>query len=121
MKKTLITLALAILTFGSFTGCGMQSPGEGSKIGQIVKLSKHGVFVKTWEAQLIRGGMNGGSGSFGTTPFNFTVENEKDVDKIREFMENQTEVVITYRTEGIYALTRSDSGGDFLITVKPAK
>jgi hypothetical protein len=106
----------------SFVGCGVNtSPGNGEKIGQIVKISKQGMMSHTWEAQLIRGGMNGGSGSFGTVPFDFTIENDADAEKATQFMQNQTEVVIHYRMEGIYSSFRTESDGHFLVSIEPAK
>lgn len=99
------------------------SPGEGEKIGQVVKLSKVGLFSKTWEGQLIRGGMNGGSGSFGTTPFDFTVEGDSLVSLVTKYMQDQTEVVIKYRHEGVWSCFRSqaaDGDGTFLISITPA-
>lgn len=97
----------------SLISCGVNKPGDGEKVGQIVRLSKHGVFNKTWEAQIIRGGFNNGSGVNGMA-FDFTIENESMVPLIREYMDNQKEVKIKYNTEGIYSIFRSDSGGDFL-------
>jgi hypothetical protein len=35
-------------------------------------------------------------------------------------LQNQQEVVITYRIEGVYGACRSDSGGHFLVSVRPA-
>lgn len=112
----------AMLILLTLFGCGLNGDrGTGEKIGQIVKLSKQGVIVSTWEGQLIRGGMNGGSGSFGTVPFDFTVDDEAMVPKLREYMEKQTEIVIHYRTEGVYAAWRSDSSGHFLVSAEPAR
>lgn len=102
------------------TGCGVNNPAKGSKIGQVVKVTHSGVFSKTWEAQLIRGGMSNGSGAFGVTPFDFTIENEEQAKQVQEYMDKQTEVIITYRSEGIYSAFRTDSGGHFLETIRPA-
>lgn len=121
MKKLSLLFFVLVVIGLAFTGCAVNtSPGTGSKIGQVVKISKQGMLSKTWEAQLIRGGLNGGSGSFGATPFDFTIENEKQAEQVQEYMNKQTEVVITYRMEGIYAATRSDSSGHFLETIRPA-
>lgn len=104
------------------TGCGLNTPGTGEKIGQVVKLSKQGVIRSTWEGQLIRGGMNGGSGSFGTTvPFDFTIEDGQMAAIAQKYMQDQTEVVIRYRMEGVYSAFRSDSDGHFLVSIEPAK
>ena len=78
------------------------------------------MMFKTWEAEIIRGGMNGGSGSFGVVPFDFTIEDDKLAEECQNAMRQQTEVLITYRTEGVYACSRSDSTGNFLTTIKPS-
>lgn len=118
MKRS---IASALSLFCLF-GCGINNaPGTGEKIGQIVKLKKVGILRDTWEAELIRGGMSGGSGSFGMTPFDFTIESESEIPAIKEYMEKQTEVLIHYRTEGVYGACRSGSGGSFLVSIEPAK
>lgn len=103
-------------------GCGVNSqPGDGQKIGQIVKLSKVGIVKETWEGQLIRGGMSGGSGSFGTVPFDFTVDSIILLPKVQAAMSNQTEVIISYRSEFVYSAFRSDSSGHFLTGIEEVK
>lgn len=114
-------ILLSTLALFCLFGCGANGqPGTGEKIGQIVKLKKVGIMRDTWEAELIRGGMSGGSGSFGMTPFDFTVESESDIPRIKEYMEKQTEVLIHYRTEGVYGACRSSSDGSFLVSIEPA-
>ncbi len=116
MKNLALAAVLTLLV-----GCGVNgSPGTGEKVGQIVKLNKQGMIRETWEAELIRGGMNSGSGSFGTTPFDFTIENDDQAKEIARYLQNQQEVIITYRMEGIYSPFRTDSGGHFLVSVRPA-
>jgi iron complex outermembrane recepter protein len=114
MKK-LMLFALVFLA-----ACGINtSPGEGEKIGQIVKLNKQGIFNDTWEAELIRGGMTGGSGVVGIQPFDFTISSDSEADIINTYLKNQTEVVIKYRMEGIWSLFRSESNGHFLVSISP--
>lgn len=122
MKSRAVLLAIFVLFLAVVvSGCMINtSPGTGEKIGQIVKVSKQGMIEKTWEAQLIRGGMTGGSGAFGTVPFDFTIEDEALVKKAEMYMQNQTEVIIKYRMEGIYSLFRTESSGHFLVSIEPA-
>ena len=121
MKNVLIYGCIFIF-FVIVSGCGINtSPGSGEKIGQIVRINKQGMVNKTWEAQLIRGGMSGGTGSFGTVPFDFTIEDEEVAKQAQEYMQKQTEIVIKYRMEFIYSLFRSDSSGNFLIGIRLAK
>ena len=115
-------MLFVLLLTVTVSSCGGNiSPGDGEKIGQIIKVSKQGMISKTWEAQLIRGGMVGGSGSFGVVPFDFTIESELVAQKVIEYMQNQTEVLIKYRMEGVYSVFRTDSQGYFLISIEPAK
>lgn len=122
MRRKFASLIVLVLAVFISVGCNVNlSPGTGEKIGQVVKLSQQGLFCKTWEGQLIRGGMSGGSGAFGTVPFDFTIENDEMAKKTQEFMQNQTEVVIKYRMEGLYAWCRSESWGHFLTSIESAK
>lgn len=123
---TLIELLIVLAVIGIIIaiigplGCNA-SPGTGEKIGQIVKVSKQGMIRKTWEAQLIRGGMIGGSGAFGTVPFDFTIEDDATAAIATQYMQQQTEVVIKYKMEGLYSLLRTESRGHFLVNIRPAK
>lgn len=99
-------------------GCGLNgSPGEGKKIGQIVRVHHGGIFFDTWEAELIRGGISNGSGTTSGSAFHFTA-NDAQAAQLQAFMDKQTEVVITYREKGIYSVCTSDSRGNFLLDVR---
>ena len=101
-------------------GCGMGDPPDGEKIGQIVKVAQEGILVSTWEAQLIRGGISGGNGSFGVQPFDFTVPQEL-VGDVQRAVESQTEVLIRYHKPFIYSLFATESGGYYLVSIRAAK
>ena len=117
MKRKLLLSAAALFLF---SGCGVNGTnGSGEKVGQIVRVTKQGFITDTWEAELIRGGMNNGSGSFGTTPFHFTIKSRDEVEMLKKYMENQTEVILHYEVAGIYSLSDSDSGGTFMTSVEP--
>lgn len=117
--KLLIISALVCL---SVCGCGINAqPGTGSKIGQITRVKKVGILNKTWEAELIRGGFSNGSGTVGTRPFEFTIETDAMAEQCIKYMTNQTEVVIEFQSEGIYSLSRTDSGGEFLTSIHPSQ
>lgn len=114
---SIIVVATTLL----LSGCGMNStPGDGEKIGQIVKFGKSGIIWKTWQGQLIRGGLSGGSGAVGGVPFDFTVENPELIAKIKQLMDSQTEVIITYQTEFIYSVARSGTEGHFITDIRAA-
>jgi hypothetical protein len=110
MKK-LIPLMLGIAIV--LSGCGDATDGE--KIGTFVRLHQTGFFCKTWEAEIIRGGMNGGSGVAGAA-FDITIENPELLEKVKGLMESQTEVKITYHQER-FTWCRSESADNFLTSI----
>ncbi len=114
LLTTLGLIFLIVLMF-CLAGCALHTdPGQGKKIGRIVKFSKQGMLFKTWEGELIRGGFTDGSGIMGTS-FHFTIENYDLAKKALEAFENQSEVIIDYRREFIHLLTRAESGNAYFV------
>lgn len=95
--------------------CSIATPRTGQKIGQIVKLSTDGYFVKTCEGELIRGGFSDGSGVMGNV-FHFTIEKEELKTIAKEAMESQREVIIEYEVELITSVFRSSECPAHFIT-----
>lgn len=96
--------------------CGCWGTGDGEKVGQIIKLNRQGAFCKTWEAELIRGGLNNGSGA-ASTVFDFTIEDMRLLPQIQDALDKQYEVKIHYNME-LATLCRSDSGNHFLTGIE---
>lgn len=118
MKKVALIAAFAAI---ALTGC--IDKGKGEKLGVLTKLAEQGAVFPTWEAELVRGGLVGGSGVNGAA-FHFTIEDPALVKQLQDALENQKEVKIEYRTE-MFAPFRSESGNHFLtkltiIEPKPA-
>ena len=95
---------------------------KGQKTGQIVDVWQSGLFIKTWECKLIRGGLDDGSGAFGQS-IQLTIENEEQLQQAKEFMHKKTPVVVSYHKE-LVSFLRSDSASLFLdhigeVVVKP--
>lgn len=108
MKKIIAAVLLTLPLM--FSGCWEVSSGE--KIGQITAIAEQGVFVRTWEAQIVRGGMNNGSGVTGQVT-HFTIENNPAlVESLTKAMNEGKEVKITFKTE-MASFLRSDSGNVF--------
>lgn len=104
--KTFLILILMI----SLTGC--YETENGAKIGNIVKISKEGLLIKTCEGQLIRGGISNGSGAFSPHPFDFTIEQPKLIEKAQQAMDKQQEVKIFYHRE-LFTMFRTETRGYF--------
>lgn len=109
MKKLIMTIMLTASAM-LFTGCWVTSEGE--KIGQITAIAEQGAFVKTWEAQIVRGGMNNGSGVTGQVT-HFTIENNPELVKdLTDAMNNGKEVKIIFEKE-MATFLRSESDNVF--------
>lgn len=93
---------------------------EGEKVGQVFSVNKQGFISKTWEAELIRGGMNSGSGSFGIKPFDFTVPTDKLAALVHQYAESRTEVIVKYRQPHVYWYWQTENDGVFLVDIRPA-
>jgi hypothetical protein len=94
LKKVLILILPLILT-------GCLTTGKGEKMGEVIKIAQEGIICKTWEGELIRGGLNDGSGGFGARIFPFTVENTDLLQKVQYALENNKKVKIIYHHEAI--------------------
>lgn len=116
MKKVLLVSALFSTII--LTGCWETSNGE--KIGTIVKFAKEGMFIKTWEGELIRGGLNNGGGSFGKS-FHFTVEDKSMVDEITYALETQKTLKVKYHQEFATLWRTETSDNTFLNSIEVIK
>lgn len=104
MKKLNQILLACLTSLSLLTGCGSGfESGEGKKIGQIVKIGSHGFWCSTYEAELIRGGFNGGSGVNGNA-LNFTIKSKKLYEQLTKAMEDQSEVELHYSKRALTGL-----------------
>lgn len=112
-KKFIISILIILL----LSGCWEIKKGE--KTGYIVKLAQEGAFIKTYEAELIRGGFNNGSGSNGAS-FDFTIENLSLLPIIQESIDNHKIVKIKYHQE-FATIGRCESNDYFLDDIEIVK
>lgn len=111
MKRTGLLILLTLFLLPACT------TARGEKIGTITKLSQEGPICPTWEGQIIRGGISGGTGAFGA-PFDFTVP-EHLVGTVRAYMEGGVEVKIHYSSYSPYLC--SSESGHFIWSVEPLR
>lgn len=114
MKKTLLYVAASLLLVTS-TGC-TKLTGNGEKVGTVIKVSQEGLFFKTNEVEIVRGGMNGGSGAFSTTPLNATVNDDELFQKLKDALNNQYEVRVYYR-DYLWTPLSSDSNSRYIVAM----
>jgi hypothetical protein len=86
-----VLLIGAYFIFGSYS--------EGSRAGTIVKLSRRGVLVKTYEGQLNLGGFSGETGSPASSLWEFSVSNGKKevIQQLEEASLNGKRVKLYYK------------------------
>lgn len=103
----------SMVVFGCLALVGCGDWGSGEKVGVITRLTKQGWFCPTWEAEIIRGGMNAGTGVMGQA-FHFTIEDPSLLPTVEAAFNSQKEVKITFHGERV-TFCRSDSN-DFFLT-----
>lgn len=121
MKKSILLLMLAL----PLAGCYEVSDGE--MTGQITWFTKRGIFCKTWEGQVILGGMRkqtsmSSDGKFSVTSSvantsYFTVEDLSLVPKIQAAFESGVPVRLHYKKE-LVTFCRSDGDDTFVTSIK---
>jgi len=100
LKKTIISIAIVSVSM-LLSGCWETE------------------FIKTNEAELIRGGMNDGSGSFGK-PFDFTIEDERLLGIVQKALDEHKSVRVKYHKE-LMTLFRCESDNYFLDNIEIIK
>jgi hypothetical protein len=109
MKKLLISISIAALAL--LAGCVQN--GDGEKIGTVVRVNKSGAICPTNEVEIVRGGLSNGTGAVGGI-FDATVEDSALLQKLKDAMEHQQEVKITFTSE-MFTLCRSGNPGSHFI------
>lgn len=117
MRVWHVAILMASLVAAALSGC-THVVTEGGKVGTVIKLAQQGVLCKTWEGEIIRGGMNGGSGAFSTTPLFFTVNDPNILRDVNSALEGQYEVKVHY-VEFLGPMgCSSSSNGHFLTRIE---
>ena len=113
-------LAICVLAATALlAGCGVNT-GRGEKVGTIIKLSQEGIFNKTWEAEIVRGGMNNGNGAFSTTPLHLTITDSDTVTKAQDAFDKQYEVKVKY-VSTLFAPWSSEHDNKFAVDIEPLR
>lgn len=117
----IIILALIVsVVWGCSASCN-RVVEQGTKVGTVIKLSQDGVLssCKTWEGELIRGGLSNGSGGFSTTPLYFTVNDPHLLQEVNKALDGQYEVEISYASYfGPYFCASGNLGNYFLTGIR---
>jgi|ERR1039458_123141 hypothetical protein len=119
-----VLVSCIVVIFATFTACdhfATRVTGQGTKVGTVIKLAQEGILsgCKTWEGELIRGGMTNGSGAFSVTPLYFTINDAALLAQVQNALDGQYEVEVTYtRYFGPMFCGSENDGNYFLTTLK---
>ncbi len=107
MKRKLIfgflLLLLLGIGIGSYFVFGNYSTGY--RTGTVMKLSKKGAIIKTWEGQLNVGGLQDGDGDgMSTTVWDFSVREDEVMDDLEAAVDHGKRVKLRYH-EKFYKLS----------------
>ncbi len=97
-----LVVICALLVFavrGCVTGCGADY-SNGERTGTVTKFSKKGVWLKSWEGELIMNGiLQGSQGAFVANVFQFSVREEDTttIKAIQKALESGQRVSLVYR------------------------
>jgi hypothetical protein len=111
-----VIAVLGVASMLTVTGC-TRITGQGEKVGSVIKVSNEGLLFKTNEVEIVRGGMNNGSGAFSTTPLNVTVNDPGILAKIQDALDKQYEVKVRY-VDYFWTPLSSDSNSRYLVDVE---
>ncbi len=93
-------IGILLLLVCSVTGC-MPNYSEGARTGTITKISRKGIFFKSYEGQMLLGGLvprsNGKTTSMVANTWEFSTRSEEKYNAICAAMEKGDAVTITYK------------------------
>jgi hypothetical protein len=89
-----VLLIGALIVTPVLGGC-YQSYSVGERTGVITKLSQKGLVLKSWEGEMVLGGISDGSGTFGGT-WQFSCRDAALAEKLREVSESGQRVTLEY-------------------------
>ncbi|WP_247233553.1 hypothetical protein [Telluribacter sp. SYSU D00476] len=99
MRKWVILLLILAIIFGVFYYLTFGYYSEGKRGGFVVKLSKRGYLLKTYEGVLNVGGIYEGGGTLNAEQWDFSVggNNKEAIAKLEEAIKSGQRVSLTYQ------------------------
>lgn len=116
MRKILVIIVsvLMLAIMGTFVITFYYNFSVGNRVGKVMKFSKKGYVIKTWEGQLFLGGIGGGDGEGGdmnSTYWNFSVYpgDDKVRKEIQDAMDKGHRVKLEYEQKLFTFTWRGDT------------
>lgn len=113
MKRLMLAVAISLNLFGASARADYS---EGSRVGVITKLSKKGLFCKSWEGELNMGGFKNKKSDKGTNVvaniFEFTIPDDKPeiLEAANQAMDIGADVRLSYTQSWFYDPCSSSTG-----------
>lgn len=103
LMEVLVVVAILGILLSLIIGGGGCTRSEGSRAGTITKFSDKGVFTKSWEGELVMGGLRRGSeGQAVANIFRFTVVDQDVAKAIKEALRSGKPVELEYTQTLLY-------------------
>jgi hypothetical protein len=103
---SLVAVCLAVF----FPGCG-ENYSEGERTGVVTKLSKKGLFYKTWEGEMNVGGMRADvNGNLSANIFEFTINDDAILTQVQDAQRANKTVTLLYKQWFAKPNFKTDSG-----------
>ena len=113
MRKFLLIFVTLIMVglMGAFLITFYYNYSDGARAGKIMKFSKKGYVIKTWEGQLFVGGIGGGEGDMNSTLWEFSVYpgDQEIKDEIQDALDNGYRVKLEYEEKLFQFSWRGDT------------
>ena len=105
--KLMVVCAIITLLYAITVGAGGDcSNADGARVGSISKFSHKGIFVKSWEGEMVLGGLRQQATDKGSTMvanvWDFTVIDPAVVKKIQALQDSGHRAKLTYRQTVLY-------------------
>lgn len=111
MKLKYFVVALMLFCVGCGRGLDYS---DGSRQGTIVKFSKKGVFCKTWEGEMVLGGLRSSEGGAVANVWEFSVIDEKLVPLVQQAADSGERIKLSYH-QGLFTGV-CISNSDYFVT-----
>ncbi|MFN4144203.1 MAG: hypothetical protein ACK4GN_00140 [Runella sp.] len=119
MRKWIFLLVFLLIlgAVGYYFSFGAYS--DGTRVGSLVKLSRRGYIFKTYEGQLMVGGMSDGTGTFNSTTWDFSVhDSNKTAIEALELSQRTGQRVSVHYEEKFFQLPWNGDTKYFVVSVE---
>lgn len=119
MRKWFILIIFFLIAGGILYYISFGSFSDGTRVGSLAKLSRRGYIFKTYEGQLMVGGMSDGTGTFNSTTWDFSVHgsNKEAIDALNLSQRTGQRISVHYE-EKFFQLPWNGDTKYFVVSVE---